>query len=371
MSISAPKVAITTMLKNPDEGFESFLSYHLRTGFAHVFLFFDDPEDPSIARVPADPRFTVVRCDERLRRRWQRTQAFARLDFVREHIEDELIARQTLNAEVALGLALDGGFDWLLYVDTDELFYSPGLAPVEHFARMSASGVRRVKYLNYEAIPERAHVRDYFREVTLFKVNPQCFEGGALGDAHRRLLAGLSQIPDKFFYFYQQGKSAVRLCEGIMPVGAHDFLLPEELEGRPLLRTEPISPAGEEGLSYRLSVDPASGRSFKTAVSRSPLVLHYPCCGFGNFWSRYKTLGGFGDKWFGSQDITARQGPYHTAARDVVASGDARAAEQFYRERNVLEDESVVLRLMEAGLLQRIVEPSRLLSVHSFEREGG
>jgi hypothetical protein len=273
-----------------------------------------------------------------------------------------VMARQTLNAEVALALALERGFDWLLHIDADELFYSPGVAPAEHFARMTEAGVSRVKYLNHEAVPERASVRDYFREVTLFKINPQCLDGGSLGEAQRRLLAGVPQMPEKFFHFYQQGKSAVRLREGIMAAGPHEFLLPEEAEGRPLLQTEPIAPAGDESVSYRLSVDPSTGDSFKTAVCRAPLVLHYPCCGFDNFWKKYATLGRFGDKWFGQQDITAKQGPFHTDSRDVVTGGDRRAAEEFYRERIVLDDERVVRRLTGAGLLKRIFEPSRVLS---------
>lgn len=43
---------------------------------------------------------------------------------MKDFVNEEVQARQEVNAEIALNLCLDLGIDWLLHIDSDELFYS-------------------------------------------------------------------------------------------------------------------------------------------------------------------------------------------------------------------------------------------------------
>lgn len=51
MSDDSPRAAIVTTLRLPDDAgtvVRSFIEYHLRIGFAHLYLCFDDASDRSI-----------------------------------------------------------------------------------------------------------------------------------------------------------------------------------------------------------------------------------------------------------------------------------------------------------------------------------
>ena len=50
---------------------------------------------------------------------------------------DEVQARQTMNAETALVMAAHRGADWLLHIDSDELFYTG--PPVTHGSPAASS----------------------------------------------------------------------------------------------------------------------------------------------------------------------------------------------------------------------------------------
>jgi hypothetical protein len=101
--------------------------------------------------------------------------------------------------------------------------------------------------------------------------------------------------------------------------------------------------------------------SYEADRSREHVVLHYACCGFENFWTKYRTLGRFGDKWWDSYDIAAMIGPFHLQARDVVATGDREAARAFYRERNAILRPDIVNTLIRNGFLRRFPQPRAIL----------
>jgi hypothetical protein len=97
--------------------------------------------------------------------------------------------------------------------------------------------------------------------------------------------------------------------------------------------------------------------------SLTHLVLHYTCCGFEQFWRKYRTLGPFADKWFGRIDIRAAVGSsLHLEARDIVATGDREQALAFYRERIAMEDRERCEALIREGLLTRHSGPRLALS---------
>jgi hypothetical protein len=187
-----------------------------------------------------------------------------------------------------------------------------------HFASIPADVVQ-VCYLNHEAAPELPEVEDYFREVTLFKVNPALCSTEALrcwrDKSDRRW----------FFLGYENGKSAVRVAPGATAKGVHLF-----------------APA------------PGLGSTVRTAY---PCVLHYINCGFQRYRQKYAHRGAFSDAMFDR----LRRLPFHLQSRDVAARGEPDVLRRFYEENVVFSDQREVDALVEAGLAVRLNGPRAVL----------
>lgn len=324
-----PRPAIVATVRDAADVLDSFIRWHQAMGFARIYLFFDDPADPGASALAGRPGVEAVRCDEALRQRWTSLPGYAR---IREHLDAEVMARQLLNCELAAGLAARDGCDWLLHIDADELFYCEGGSAPEHFAALAFRRVRNAVYMNFEALPEQEIVGDYFREVTLFKVNVNRL-GGARFDPRQMALLRQARFPDAHFNFhlYNNGKSAARVDAALVPVTVHEFAYRR--------------PDGSLDRSHEVCGD-------------SQLILHYPNCGFGRFVTKYRTLGRFADKWFGTSDVF----PFHREARDVVARGDPAEVRRFYLERVMRHPAEDVDLLVSSGLLRRITIPAEFLA---------
>jgi hypothetical protein len=98
----------------------SFIAYHLAIGFDHIFLFMDDPEDGSIevASCFGSSVTITTRSDITESNIYSKCVLYPKYA---PYINDEVPARQTLNAEYASILATDRGFKWLLHLDIDEV----------------------------------------------------------------------------------------------------------------------------------------------------------------------------------------------------------------------------------------------------------
>jgi hypothetical protein len=315
------RVSIVTTVRDPDAPLLSFVRYHLSIGFRHIYLFFDDPHDPLLTLADGLPGVTAIRCDTALLD-WQRANvpSFERLW---PFYHREVMARQILNADVAIHLAIADQADWLLHIDIDELFYcdrpvADHAPAARHFGAIPQT-VGQVVYLNYEGFPETTDVADYFREVTLFKKNPHLC-------APEQVAEWLARTGrDWYFVAYRNGKAAVRLQPGVSTDGVHVF---------------DIAKTGGE-----------------TIHIANPYVLHYPNCGLARFIRKYQYRGAFSatsfDRW--------PRLPCHLASRDVVLRGEQEEIREFFdrhmRCRNADEADSLV----EAGLGQRITAPRDLV----------
>jgi hypothetical protein len=327
--VSLPRPAIVATVRDAADVLGSFIAYHLAIGFAHIYLFFDDPADPFAGTLDGHPQVTPIRCDAELRSRWPALRSFRTFG---AHVDTEVMARQILNCELAIGMAAQAGMDWMLHIDSDELFFCEGNNAPEHFRELDSRGTRNAVYMNFEALPETLEVGDYFRDVTLFKVNINRL-GALRFDARQMTLLRAAHFTDEHFNFhlYNNGKAAARIDADLVPVTVHEF-------GR-------VTPAGTLDRQHEICGD-------------SQLILHYPNCGFPRFLTKYRTLGEFGDRWFGVNEIFR----FHREARDIVALGDEARARQFYRDRVMLNPAEDVALLIEQGLLKRIDGPARLLA---------
>lgn len=319
--------AIVLTVRNAERLLPSFLSYHLAIGFSRIFLFFDAADDPGIRLAEGIRGVTITVRDGQLERSWRSTRVYHFDSRVREQIEKEAMARQMLNAELGLRMALEQGITWLLHIDVDELFYCPAGTVHEHFRAFTEAGHKHVKYLNHEAVPESIDIDNCFHEATLFKRNPGWGNAGPETPGDRKCPKPCC------FQFYVNGKSAAKVTKSVVPVGVHDF---RSYRRTPWLRSKSSVFSPQDGT----------------------VILHYPCCGFESFWTKFVTRGYFPDKWWGTGGA---QSEFNRVSRDVVATGDRAAARRCYEEWMVLGDSSLAAMQLQENRFIRITYPSELL----------
>jgi len=315
------RVCIATTVRDPGVCLESFIRYHLAIGIAHIYIFFDDPEDPAAQIALRFSEVTAIPNDEAL----QLQQALGNILYAKygPHASYEVMARQILNVETAIQLALEQGMDWILHIDGDELFYLGETLTLDWFDHLD-SDILQVHFLNHEAAPEEFEIEDYFREVTLFKKNPAVLDPDFYSKFQS--ISGKSQ----YFLAYQNGKSAARIHANLLPNSVHSFDIPED----------------------------------HILVTTSPTILHYLNCGFQNYYKKYAQLGSFPDYWWRSKSNPIRV-PFHLASRDAYCSGNTDELAAIYQQFILYEDPEITQRLIERGICTRICYPSQLLTTVS------
>ena len=300
---------------------EAWLAYHRALGFAHFFIYFDDPEDPDLELVAKQRDVTAVPRDAALMRRVRRYSLWSSMGRFAESGSggDRTMARQVLFVQDALARIASEhlAFDWLLHIDHDELIVVPGNDIRSHFTQLAAMHVDQAIYINHEAVPEQLEIDDVFREVTLFKRNPATV---ARLRGRRAAVAAA-----KRFVAYMVGKAAIRVDAGAIPDGVHRFT--------------------------------AGARPIETRVLESPCVLHYPGIGFTRWRAKYQQLGEFGDRWFEGDPIRLA---FHLKSRDLREQPDS-IASIAYRRHAMLGSPARRERLRERGDLVRIAIPRRIL----------
>jgi hypothetical protein len=249
--------AISTTVLNPPPTFPIWLAYHLRR-VDLVIIFLDDPsERPRIeSLVHGKP---VVLFDG----------SMASPDM---SPASRLIVRQDINNDAAIAYALANNITWLLHIDIDELFYEDGDSS---WKTMENVGV--ISFVNHEAVPLSYPALNWFEECTLFKING--------GNIH--------------FMAYVNGKSAVRVTQGVQSSGPHNFW-------------------GYQGEYVNVT---------------RPMILHYPTPSFESWVAKYKFYGEFSDYWFDDPD-QPNTVSFMLESRDqlraALASGNWEEARNFY-----------------------------------------
>jgi hypothetical protein len=178
------RVCIVTTVRDPGVCLESFICYHLAIGIDHIYVFFDDPEDPAVQIALKFSNVTAIPNDEAL----QVQQALWNVLYptCEPHIGYEVMARQILNVETAIQLALEQEMDWILHIDGDELFYPGQMSASDYFDQLS-SNISQVRFLNYEAAPEVfasaiTFTRSrYLRRIPAARLHPDLLPNGVHG----------------------------------------------------------------------------------------------------------------------------------------------------------------------------------------------
>ena len=307
------KIATVTTTREPGLPLVSFVKYHLQLGVCHMFIFYEGGLDTALEQLLNRNQVTLVACDDVLREQWRALDSFPK---VVKFLDREVQARQILNAELGVRRAKELGMDWIAHLDTDELLYPGATTLLDHFKSAQRAEATQLVFWNHEAVPETEEVSDYFKEVTLFKANPQTTRDATLAP---------------LFIAYRTGKAAARLDHDPIPWGVHRFRS----------RTAPS----------------------RTLGSKSCRILHYPSCGFSRYISKYKMLGAFEDKYFDQVSLRDHLSFYSTT-RDLILADRSADARALYQERVMLRgyEEETRKQLLDAGYLLRICAPSEMLT---------
>jgi hypothetical protein len=317
-------VCTVSTVRDTGPRLESFIRYHLAIGVRRIFLFFDSPSDAGIRVARRFDAVTVVLPTPSLKRKQRGQTLFEKFGpFVRTPGPTGTVARQILNAETAIAMALEEGLGWIVHLDDDELL-SVGRSVDRYFAGFS-DDVGQIIHLNHEAAPESANVVDSFKEVTLFKRHPRSLsERGA-----RDVLAPFWR--QYYFVSHVKGKAAARVAPGLAPSGCHAFT------PSPNHRTTVWAPG-------------------------DACVLHYAFASLRHMLQRYRSWGAFpldapqpwGKRSNDLYDFIVR-------SRAVYAGAGAAGLTLLHRHHVVYDDPKEIALLLRAGVLLRNRVPATLL----------
>jgi Glycosyl transferase family 2 len=104
-----PSWGLVATVKAPEEQVLAFIAHHLSLGCDWIWIFFDDPEDPTHDRVASLPRVTATRC----------TDVYWVMRGGRHSRHQNRQLRNAREAQKACKL------DWLGHIDVDEFLHAP------------------------------------------------------------------------------------------------------------------------------------------------------------------------------------------------------------------------------------------------------
>ena len=325
-----PAVGLVCTLRDASKRLDSFIRYHQRVGFARIYLYFDDATetaDIEAARGYADVE-VIVR-DEALVAAWANLPGWAAL---KDYVQGDVQVRQMLNALHCLRRAeARDRLQWLVHVDSDELF-DPGARSIhDHFRYLEASRFDWFCYHNFEAVPEVAYQTevDPFLTVSLFK-RAACLvpdAAKAVSETWRARNFGIDP-----FLFYANGKTAVRCGVGACPVSVHAWG-----------RKDPLRGGTNDPRHRALALD----------ASVACRVLHYACCSFAQLRRKYETLGAFPNSCVAGT-VHHEPDTFHCKCRDAFLTGGPPALAALFERCVVLDDSREARRGIEAGVLERV-----------------
>jgi len=369
---------------------ETFVSYHLQKGFAHIWLYFDDYEDSSSNQVKEFPstRVTIIqRKRSEAELAWKQTcrETLNRLGGV-ETTRSEVVARQILNAEETYRLSVEAKpgapqkVDYLIHIDSDELFYTASASIHEHFSWLREQRIDHMTYVNHEAIPEKVDIRNYFTEVTLFRkhhltlpVTPSVRKATTFWTSRTN--------HHQYLLFYDNGKSSVRVSSDFdaTPASVHSWTLTTRI-CKPMKKSDKKS-LEKRKAKYRTALFDVRNLDVDVCIAMDdPCILHYPVCGLRWFLEKYEILGNFPLKWSSPaphmkgiemkddrdmkpvEPVVTKIAPsFHLDAREAAKEG-LNELETLFRSQILLDDSKELKLQMSAGVCMRIEHIQKLFN---------
>ncbi|MBB4122702.1 glycosyltransferase family 2 protein [Martelella radicis] len=162
---------VTYTIRNEEDTILDAIAAHMAMGASKVFVFFDGTTDGSreiVQGLEGVECFETLPPDE-LSLDVAVPEWFER---IKSHFDTNMDVRKQFNTWLAAVKAREQGFDWLLCIDADEIFYPVGQdgkeMPAEAFFRSVDRKYDQVILRNLELVVDRNDVRDPFREGVYF-----------------------------------------------------------------------------------------------------------------------------------------------------------------------------------------------------------
>ncbi|XP_049850845.1 uncharacterized protein LOC126324032 [Schistocerca gregaria] len=328
------KVGIICTLRGPEYTLESWIVWHLHVGIRFFYLFFDDPEDASIEIAMRYQSHATIRVYRPLTDVEHFYRPLASFETFHHIYETEVPVRQQLNAEYAIERAVSDAVDWVLHLDSDELFYVfPPCTLQTHFS--SLKGLDSFTYLNFEGVPDSERIGDYFSCVTLFRRHISSIEFNQV--TSRAVLFWTSRTTrGQYMISYDNGKSSARVRRGLRPSGVHGW---KSTRSRDRSKTSILDAK---------SLDMSRFRFDDRAV-----VLHYVVCGLYWYIKKYRTLDAFPNAWYGGKLLIPPC--FHLDSRDAFLNGDYEAMRRLYVSQVMLDKAEVIEEQLKASVCCRII----------------
>lgn len=210
-----PKISIVTTLRAPLHTTQDFVHFHLNSGVDHIFLYFDDPNDPAIQCLQDEPRLTCIACDEAF---WRSTPKYVLRGSIRPYDEAygamKLVDRQLTNANHGLALARKKGGGWVAHIDSDELIFST--QELKLFLRRLPRTVNEVRLAVREALATEVSKDRRFSEFIWFK-RPTAGSRLRLAQA----LGCKIIFEGEFFRGHTSSKCLIRADADVLSMGIH------------------------------------------------------------------------------------------------------------------------------------------------------
>lgn len=312
-------LAIAVTVADGADSIGKFIGYHLRIGFSVIYLFVDDNDEATIEVASRYRQVTIFCRDRELENRWSQFQV------KKEEYswpDREVMIRQELNFHVAFNQAKKDGVDWLLHIDLDELFYPNGMDLQAHFKDLQINNYRSITYLNLESIVTSTEAESIYESSKYFKINYFRNKHWFYNEPQLSFIKKTDWLSDKFFRYYQNGKSCV-------------------------------STYGNDMHVYDVHSIFGDGKR-KVARINDPLVLHFPCATYEAFKKKYVRLGLFSDNWRGIARVGNFIDDVHLRSRDIVMAGvGENDIKEFYRDNFVLSVRQIE-ELMRFDLVREI-----------------
>ncbi|GAB9464455.1 hypothetical protein Gpo141_00001885 [Globisporangium polare] len=414
----------------------AFLLYHLEIGIAKIFVFVDGDERSQLCVDELHPQvqthYATGLIELRYRDNTSSTSAddgneslyelYERhcVDFsrFRDSMESDVVARQMLNAELAMHLCRQhnqqlkpqthstsqqqqsqlqqctkpavGELRWLLHLDVDELLYLDAFATEKKSKQALSEYVNSLEeqqhahqmtIVNYEAIPTRLYGGNYFTTATKFRRHHARIP--LTSDAQRGVAFWQQRARhQQFFLFYDNGKSMVRVRDDESGVSIHS--VPASVHHWRVSSNKPSTNGSVISTSSKTNFHDARRNFAQENVVNEPLgqracILHYPVCGLEWLNEKYERLGKFPDVWGGTSSETRRRPVqirpcFHTQARDALPQDKSTsdAMRELY-ESHVLLDMDAHAREWErqvaAGVCEEIDFVAQVLASLGFSRQ--
>jgi len=306
------RIAIVATVADAQDSITEFIDYHTKIGFDRFYIFIDDNDPETIRTLNQYKNVSLRTRDESLLEEWNSKSDY-KTSAKWALINEEVMVRQELNFLVAYESAKQDGMDWLLHIDLDELFYPNNHNIQDYFSNLQFNAINAVTLLNYEAIYRHGDATSIFRSSNIFKINFFRFKHWVFSREQRQLIKENQWIGDKFFKYYQNGKSCINLHgKSVHMADVHSIWT----EGR---------------------------RKF--GKKEDPLILHFPCASFNVFLKKYKRLGKFSDTWMGIKRAGDFIDETHLNARDIFNEGNETKIKQFYEDNFLLTNEKIDILL--------------------------